>query len=55
MIEFYDIRRKTYCVFVEGQTEGFLIAPGEDAVAFGHPFLMLRNYEVADEFYPMGG
>ena len=54
VIEFYDIRRKTYCVFVEGQTEGFLIAPEKMPYAFGHPFLMLRNYEVADEFYPMG-
>ena len=54
VIEFYDIRRKTYSVFADGQTEGFLIKPTKMPYAFGHPFLMLRNYEVPDDFYPMG-
>ena len=54
VIEFYDIRRKTYCVFADGSNEGFLIKPKKMPYAFGHPFLMLRNYEVPDEFYPMG-
>jgi hypothetical protein len=54
IIEFYDLRRKTYCVFADGSTEGFLRNPEKMPYAFGHPFLMLRNYEVADEFYPIG-
>ena len=54
VIEFYDIRRKTYCAFADGATDGFLIKPRKMPYAFGHPFLMLRNYEVPDEFYPMG-
>ena len=47
-------RRKTYCVFADGATDGFLINPTKMPYAFGHPFLMLRNYEVPDDFYPMG-
>ena len=27
IIEFYDLRRKTYCVFADGNTEGFLHQP----------------------------
>lgn len=54
VVEFYDIRRKTYSVFADGATDGFLINPKKMPYAFGHPFLMLRNYEVPDEFYPMG-
>ena len=46
--------RKTYCVFADGATDGFLITPTKMPYAFGHPFLMLRNYEVPDDFYPMG-
>lgn len=54
VIEFYDLKRKTLQVFTDNATEGFLIAPEPMPYAFGPPFLMLRNYEVADEFYPMG-
>lgn len=54
IIEFYDLRRQTYCVFAESQTDGFLVAPKKWPYSFGQPFLMLRNYEVPDEFYPIG-
>jgi hypothetical protein len=54
IIEFYDLRKKLYCVFADGATEGFLIKPKEMPYSFGHPFVMLRNYEVPDDFYPMG-
>ena len=56
VIEFYDLRRKTVSTFLaDGQEEeGFLIKPEPIPYAFGHPFVMLRNYEVPDHFYPMG-
>ena len=52
--EFYDIRRNTVATFVLEQADGYLIAPAPMPYSFGHPFVMLRNYEVPDEFYPMG-
>jgi len=54
VIEFYDMRKKTYCVFADGATDGFLIKPTDMPYSFGQPFVMLRNYEVPDDFYPMG-
>jgi hypothetical protein len=54
IIEFYDLRKRTYSVFVDGGTDGFLIPPEPVPYSFGHPFLMLRNYEVPDVFYPVG-
>ena len=56
VIEFYDLRRQEVSTFLaEGSPEdGFLIAPKELPYAFGHPFVMIRNYEVLDTFYPMG-
>ena len=59
IIEFYDIKRRTMCTFaldsddVSGDS-GFLIKPRPMPYATGHPFEMLRNYEVADHFYPCG-
>jgi hypothetical protein len=52
--EFYDIRKGTVSTFCAEQEDGFLIAPAPIPYAFGHPFVMLRNYEVSDTFYPMG-
>ena len=52
--EFWDLRRETVSTFAEASLEGYLIPPHEMPYAFGHPFVMLRNYEVPDEFYPMG-
>lgn len=51
--EFYDIRTKTMSVFAEGGDQ-FLIKPTQMPYAFGHPFVMIRNYDVPDHFYPMG-
>jgi len=50
--EFYDLVRNTVSVFCE--CEYFLIAPTQMPYAFGHPFTMIRNYDVPDEFYPIG-
>lgn len=52
--EYYDLRERTVCTFVASYTEGFMIDPKPMPYGFGHPFVMLRNYEVPDEFYPMG-
>lgn len=52
--EFYDLREGKVCTFVKDYVDGFLIDPAEFPYAFGHPFVMLRNYEVPDQFYPMG-
>lgn len=51
--EFWDIKRYTVQTFtMEG--DDFLRAPKRSPYPFCHPFYMLRNYEVPDEFYPMG-
>lgn len=60
VIEFYDIKRNKVSTFattndgVEGAKGGFLIKPRPMPYAFGHPYVMLRNYEVPDHFYPLG-
>ena len=51
--EYYDIDRDTISVFCDGGDK-FLIAPTKIPFAFGHPFVMLRNYDIPDHFYPMG-
>lgn len=51
--EFYDIKRATMSVFANG-CDGFLVNPSPMPYAFGHPFVMLRNYDVPEHFYPMG-
>lgn len=51
--EFYDIRKRTLSVFADG-CEHFLVKPQKMPYAFGHPFVMLRNYDVPEEFYPIG-
>jgi hypothetical protein len=60
VIEFYDLKRYKVSTFAAGGNEtdgddaGFLIKPTTMPYAFGHPFVMLRNYEVPDHFYPVG-
>ena len=60
IIEFYDIKRHTVCTFAldaddaGGTDSSFLIKPRQMPYANGHPFEMLRNYEIADHFYPCG-
>jgi len=54
VFEFYDVKRNTMCVFIETQPDGFLIPPQPIPYKKGHPFEMLRNYDIPDMFYPMG-
>lgn len=51
--EFYDLRNNTVSVFADGSST-FLIKPQKMPYAFGHPFVMIRNYDVPDFFYPIG-
>ena len=51
--EFYDIARNTMSVFAENG-QGFLIDPAPMPYAYGQPFVMVRNYDVPDHFYPLG-
>ena len=53
IFEFYDLRNDTVSVFAES-ADTFLIKPQKMPYAFGHPFVMLRNYDVPDQFYPIG-
>ena len=52
--EFYDLRENTVCTILDGYEDGFLIAPVQMPYSFGHPYVMMRNYDVPDKFYPMG-
>lgn len=51
--EYYDIVNRTLSVFTEGG-DNFLIKPIRIPYAFGHPFVMVRNFDVPDCFYPIG-
>ena len=51
--EFYDIVKKTMSVFCDGGDQ-YLVKPMDMPYAFGHPFVMIRNYDIPDYFYPMG-
>ena len=51
--EYYDITTKTMSVFSEGG-DTFLVKPTRMPYSFGHPFVMLRNYDIPDAFYPIG-
>lgn len=51
--EFYDIANKSMSVFCEG-AEHFLVKPMPLPYSFGQPFVMLRDYDVPDHFYPIG-
>ena len=51
--EFYDISSNTMSVFCEG-SDMFLVKPMKMPYSFGQPFVMLRNYDVPDHFYPIG-
>ena len=51
--EYYDIRSNTMSVWGE-TTDEFLINPLPMPYAYGQPFVMLRNYDVPDFFYPIG-
>lgn len=51
--EFYDIANRSMSVFAEGGDK-FLISPMRMPYSFGQPFVMIRNYDVPDCFYPIG-
>tara|TARA_R110002110_G_scaffold289423_1_gene503683 strand:+ start:866 stop:2752 length:1887 start_codon:yes stop_codon:yes gene_type:complete len=51
--EFYDIANNTISVLAK-DTDEFLVDPMPMPYAYGQPFVMLRNYDVPDHFYPMG-
>lgn len=51
--EFYDLEAQTMCVFAE-LGDGYLVDPTPIPTKIGIPFVMLRNYNVPDRFYPMG-
>lgn len=51
--EYYDLKHRTVCVFAEG-SDDYLVDITKMPYAFGHPFEMLRNYEIPDEIYPIG-
>ena len=51
--EFYDVVDNTMSVF-SMTGEDFLVDPIPMPYASGQPFVMLRNYDVPDYFYPMG-
>ena len=53
LYEYYDIKNGTISVCShDGET--FLLDPTPMPYDFGIPFVMLRNYDVPDQFYPMG-
>lgn len=51
--EYYDIMDNTISIFAD-QGEEYLVDPIAMPYAYGQPFVMLRNYDVPDHFYPMG-
>jgi len=51
--EYYDIASNSMSVFAEG-SDMFLVKPMKMPYAFGQPFVMIRNYDVPDHFYPIG-
>jgi len=53
VFEFYDIVNNTISVLAQNGEE-FLVDPMPMPYAYGQPFVMIRNYDVPDFFYPMG-
>lgn len=51
--EYYDIDRGKLSMFCNGGDK-FLVNPMDIPFSFGHPFVMLRNYEIPEYFYTMG-
>ena len=51
--EFYDILSGTMSIFCE-TADQFLVKPIKMPYSFGQPFVMIRNYDVPDMFYPIG-
>jgi hypothetical protein len=51
--EHYDLKTGYLCTFAE-HGEDFLVEPKKIPFPFPHPFICLRNYEVPEQFYPIG-
>ena len=51
--EFYDVKNKKMSVFCE-TSDQFLVKPMPLPYSFGQPFVQIRNYDVPDQFYPIG-
>lgn len=51
--EYYDIASNTMSVCAENSDE-FLLDPTAMPYAYGQPFVMVRNYDIPDFFYPVG-
>ena len=52
--EYYNIDTGELSVFSDSGGDKFLIKPVKMPYEFGHPFFMLRNYDIPGFFYPMG-
>jgi len=53
LYEYYDIENGTLAICAHG-SDDYLLDPIPMPYEFGHPFVMFRNYDVPDVFYPMG-
>lgn len=53
VFEYYDINTGEMCIFADSGDK-FLVKPVKMPYVFGHPFFMLRNYDIPNFFYPMG-
>ena len=53
IFEYYNIDTGEMCIFSD-TGDKFLVKPVKMPYVFGHPFYMLRNYEIPGFFYPMG-
>lgn len=51
--EYYDLTANTIAIFTEGSSD-FLVDPRKIPYAFGHPFELISNYDIPDEFYAAG-
>ena len=51
--EYYNVDTGEMCIFSD-TGDKFLVKPTKMPYVFGHPFIMLRNYEIPGFFYPMG-
>ena len=53
VFEYYDVAANTLSVLPQSGDQ-FLIDPIAMPYAYGQPFVMMRNYDIPDYFYPMG-
>jgi len=53
IFEYYDINTGEMCIFSDSGDK-FLVKPTPMPYVFGHPFVMVRNYDIPNFFYPMG-